>query len=776
MIFTKKINLKIAVICIAFMTLLVLTNGILMEYGLNKSVEFTYNTHYKEAKKILNQEVYILKDIAKNLAEDKNIISSLEINKSSDDLTQVDINNIISGIKYIQDYLKNLIFVNCVTIANIPGNYLFYCGELIENFDVFSNYKFENLGLSKENPQIISDVYNDPRTGKYEIAVINLIYSEESDEPLGIVVLDILLDDLIEDINSKFYMGDLNTYIKLDNNKYYSSEGIVDSIKDKKNNYVVKLKDVFDDNIDIYLEFDKDSIVYNRAMRSINKFRVIIFIILGTVYLLILILLIRGAFKPILKSLDKLKILLENLEKKDLSFEKLDEFEQLEVVSSSLGSSINKKIKSLIYYDELTQLPNRKLLFKQCNDLIKANRKFALIFVDLNKFKYINDVFGHSSGDQVLVEFSNRLKKCLKGKGIVSRYSGDEFIIIYSNYIDNNELEAFYNNVILKEFKEPIIFNNNKIFMDFAAGVSVYPKDGNNFNDLINKSDFMMYSSKKNNKRAKLLFFNDVIYNEILEIETMKEDLKYAVDNNEFVLYYQPIVDKNKAIKKLEALIRWNNRKFGYISPDKFIEYAEETGEIVKIGYWVIEDVCKNFNELFKSDDMLKVSINVSPIQLMEVDFVNKAEEILNKYNVTWKNLCLEITETAVLDENIIIRDNLLLLNKKGVKIALDDFGTGYASFSYLKKFKLDILKIDRIFIDNGLDIDYKIVDNIKSIANLLNMETVIEGVETEEQFNNLKSVGCEYFQGYYFSRPLPISEINKILSNRKGNREKNNK
>lgn len=776
MIFTKKINLKIAVICIAFMTLLVLTNGILMEYGLDKSVEFTYNTHYKEAKKILNQEVYILKDITKKLAEDKTIISSLESNKSSDDLTQVDINNIISGIKYIQDYLKNLIFVNCVTIANIPGNYLFYCGELIENFDVFSNYKFENLELSKENPQIISDVYNDPRTGKYAIAVVNLIYSEESDEPLGIVILDILLDDLIEDINSKFYMGDLNTYIELDNNKYYSSEGIVDSIKDKKNNYVVKLNDVFDDNIDIYLEFDKDSIIYNRAMRSINKFRIIIFTILGTVYLLILILLIRGAFKPILKSLDKLKILLENLEKKDFSFEKLDEFEQLEVVSSSLGSSINKKIKSLVYYDELTQLPNRKLLFKQCNDLIKDNRKFALIFVDLNKFKYINDVFGHSSGDQVLVEFSNRLKKCLKDKGIVSRYSGDEFIIIYSNYIDNNELEAFYNNVILKEFKEPIIFNNNKVFMDFAAGVSVYPKDGNNFNDLINKSDFMMYSSKKNNKRAKLLFFNDVIYNEILEIETMKEDLKYAVDNNEFVLYYQPIVDKNKAIKKLEALIRWNNRKLEYISPDKFIEYAEETGEIVKIGYWVIEDVCKNFNELFKSDDILQVSINVSPIQLMEVDFVNKAEEILNKYNVTWKNLCLEITETAVLDENIIIRDNLLLLNKKGVKIALDDFGTGYASFSYLKKFKLDILKIDRIFIDNGLDIDYKIVDNIKSIANLLNMETVIEGVETEEQFNNLKSVGCEYFQGYYFSRPLPISEINKILSNRKGNREKNNK
>ena len=766
MIFTKKINFKIACICIAFMTLLVLTNGILMEYGLNKSVEFAYNTHYKEAKKILNQEVYILRDITKRLAEDKNIISSLESNKSSDDLTEVYTNNVIKGIKCIQDYLKNLIFIDCVTIVNSAGNYLFYSGELIENFDVISNYNFENLEINKENPQIITKIYNDPRTGKYAMAVVNFIYSEESDEPLGIVVVDILLDDLIEDINSKFYMGDLNTYIKLDNNKYYSSEGIVDSIREKKNNHVVKLNNVFDDKIDIYLEFDKDSIVYNRAMRSINKFRIIIFTILGTVYLVILLLLIRGAFKPILKSLDKLKILLKNLENKDLNFEKLDEFEQLEVVSSSLGSSINKKIKSLVYYDELTQLPNRKLLFKQCNDLIKSNRKFALIFVDLNKFKYINDVFGHSSGDQVLVEFSNRLKKCLKGKGIVSRYSGDEFIIIYSNYIDNNELEEFYNNVILKEFKEPIIFNNNnKIFMDFAAGVSVYPKDGNDFNDLINKSDFMMYSSKKSNNKSRLLFFNDIIYNEILEIETMKEELKYAVDNNEFVLYYQPIVDKHKSIKNLETLIRWNNRKLGYISPDKFIEYAEETGEIIKIGYWIIEEVCRNFNELFKSGNILQVSINVSPIQLMEVDFIDKVEKILNKYNVTWRNLCLEITETVVLDENIIIRDNLLLLNKKGVKIALDDFGTGYASFSYLKKFKLDILKIDRIFIDNGLYIDYKIVNNIKNIANLLNMETVIEGVETEEQFNNLKSVGCEYFQGYYFSRPLPINEINKILS-----------
>lgn len=771
LIFTKKINLRLTLIGIVFVGLLVSTNGILMEYGLKKSVEFTYNTHYNEAKKILNQEIYILRDIANGLAKDKNIITYLNNNKSIDDLTEQETKQVIEEIEYIQEYLKDLTFINHVTLINILGEYLFYSGELIENLNVISNYELENFGFSKENSQIITDIYTDPGSGKYTMAVINFIYSDESDDPLGIFILDILLDDLIEDINSKFYMGELNAYIKIDNNTYYSSDGIVNSINNKKNNYIAKLENIFDGNIEIFLEFNKDSIVYSKYMKRVNDFRILIFTILGVIYLLALVLLIRRTFKPILKSLDKLKILLRNLDNEDLNFESLNEFEQLEVISSSLGTLVDKKIKSLIYYDELTKLPNRKLLFNLSNDLIEANKNFALIFVDLNKFKYINDVFGHSAGDEVLVNFSRRLKKCLKDKGIVTRYSGDEFIIIYNNYIDNDELQLFFNNVILEEFKEPITFNNGKkVFMNFAAGVSVYPKDGNSFNDLINKSDFMMYSSKRSSKNSKLLFFNDSIYKEILEIENMKEDLKYAVDNNEFILYYQPIVDKSKSIKKLETLIRWNNKKLGYIPPDKFIEYAEETGEIVKIGYWIIEEVCKNFIELFNSGHILQVSINVSPIQLMEVDFVNRVEEILNEYNVIWENLCFEITESVVLDENIIIHDNLLLLNKKGIKIALDDFGTGYASFSYLKKFKLDILKIDKIFIENGSYVDFKIVNNIKNIAHLLNMETVIEGVETAEQFKVLSNVGCDYFQGYYFSHPLLANEIINYLKRVKEN------
>ena len=239
-------------------------------------------------------------------------------------------------------------------------------------------------------------------------------------------------------------MGELNSYIKIDDNTYYCSDGIVNNIDKKRNEHVIKMNNVLDDKIDIFLEFDKDSIIYNKNMKGINRVRILIFSILVIMYVSALVALIRRTFKPILNSLDKLKIVLKNLDNKDLEFERLDEFEQLEVVSNSLGASIDKKIKSFIYHDELTQLPNRKLLLKLCNDLIENKEKFALIFVDLNKFKYINDVFGHSAGDEVLISFSNKLKKCLKDKGIVARYSGDEFIIIYTNYIDNDELELFY--------------------------------------------------------------------------------------------------------------------------------------------------------------------------------------------------------------------------------------------------------------------------------------------------------------------------------------------
>lgn len=586
---------------------------------------------------------------------------------------------------------------------------------------------------------------------------------------MGCISVDIDLDDLINYLEESFYMGNLTVYVKLGEEQYYRYGKTINEIDEASSKYLKKLTNTIHNENDIYFQFDKKSIAYYRDMQEINRFRIAIFALLGIIFVLILIKLIKITFKPVMKSLDKLKVILGKLDKSNIDLENIDEFKQLELISNSLSKSFDKKIQSLIYYDELTKLPNRKMLYLLCNKMIEFNSKFALIFIDLNRFKYINDVFGHSAGDELLISFSERLQSALEQKGTVTRYSGDEFIIIYHSYEGTEELEKFYNEKLLAEFSDPIEFNNTRIIVEFSAGVAIYPKDAQNFNDLIDKSDFMMYSSKKNFKNQKLVFFNDDMYSNIIKIENIKEQLKSAVDNEELVLYYQPIVNENRVIKKVEALIRWKNKELGFVSPMDFIPYAEESGEIVKIGYWIIEEVFKNLNEFKNGEENIQVSINVSPIQLMEFYFAENIKELANKYNVDLSQICFEITESVVLEENIIVYDNIHLLNKFGAKLALDDFGTGYASFSYLKKYELNILKIDKIFIDGGRNIDYKIVNNIKNIAHLLDMKTVIEGVETEEQFNSLSEIGCDYFQGYYFSKPVSFDELKKALRGANG-------
>lgn len=765
MIFTRKMNIKLVSMGAIFIFLLLVTNGILMKYGLQKGAEFTYKSYYKERKSDLQADMGLIKGIIQYLAQNRIIVQILEEKRSFNDLSVSEKNEIIFEEEKIGNYLKSLIFINTIDIINERGQYLFSEDEIKTNFDLMSMPWIKDEYFNMKDESIVTEVYKDVNTDKYKISIVRFIYSDNNEELLGAAIFDIYIEDLIKFYNANFYTGDLETYIKINDHEYFCSKGIVNEIERNNDNYVISLDDVLNNGTEIILEFDKGSIVYLREMKKVNVIRIIIFSIAGIIYVLLLNKLIKVTFKPIMKSLDKLKVLLDNLEKNNFDFESNDEFKQLEFISDSLTKSFDKKIQSLIYYDELTKLPNRKMLVKICNDFIDSNIEFALIFIDLNKFKYINDVFGHSIGDKLLVNFSRKMEKCLGNKGIATRYSGDEFIIIYNRYKDNEELKEFYKNVILKEFKEPILLNNNqKIKIKFSGGVAVYPRDGRNFNELIDKSDFTMYSSKKASEEDQLLFFNDDIYNKIIKIENIKNELKNAVHNNEFILYYQPIVNRRREIKKVEVLIRWKNDKLGFVSPNNFILYAEENREIINIGYWAIEEVCKNFNKLINNSKIEQVSINVSPIQLMEINFVDRVIEITKKYNVDLCNLCFEITESVVLDENIIVYDNIYLLYKAGAKIALDDFGTGYASFSYLKKFKLDILKIDKIFIDNCSEIDYKIVNNVKNIAHLLNMKTVVEGVETEKQFNILKEIGCDYFQGYYFAKPMELDELVKFI------------
>ncbi|MDY3358789.1 MAG: EAL domain-containing protein [Clostridium celatum] len=747
------------------MGLLLLTNSVLMEYGLERSIYFTYQAHHKEAEKRLSYDIELLKDIVYKLSNNWKIIHTLERNKRYEDLDDSEKENIIQEMNSFEGYLKNLTFIDTIDIISSTGDYLITKGEVISDFKLMSRPWIKSEYFEEKKDAIVTDVHKDFNTGKYAISIVQFIRSKYDESLLGAAILDIYLDDLIRNLDSDFYMGTLNTYIKINDNEYYSSDGVIDNIENHKNKYIVKLADILKNGTEIVFEFDNEEVVYAKEMREINRFRIIIFAVTGIVYILILILFAKVTFKPIIKSLDKLKVLLNNLEKNDFEFESKDEFAQLELISNSLTKSFDRKIQSLIYHDELTKLPNRKMLYKICNDLIKDNKEFALIFIDLNKFKYINDIFGHSIGDDLLVKFGNIMNEILGERGIITRYSGDEFIIIYHRYINNRELKEFFYKDILGRFKEPIIIKKNKkVMVEFSAGVATYPKGAKDIDDLINKSDFMMYSSKKSVDNVKLLFFNDAIYNKMINIEEIKELLKYSIDNNELILYYQPIIDKNKDVKKFEALIRWNSKQLGFISPLDFISYAEENGEIVRIGYWIIEEICIKFSELFKCKSAFQVSVNVSPIQLIEFDFAEKVKEITDKYNVNMKNLCFEITESVVIDENIIVYDNIHLLHRFGASIALDDFGTGYSSFSYLRKLNLDILKIDKSFIGDETKVDYSIIYNIRNIAHILNMEIVIEGVETEKQFEALSNIGCDYFQGYFFAKPMNFEEIYKYI------------
>ena len=776
MSFFKKVNIKIGIIISIFMAIILITNIRMLIITVDKAAEFTCEAQHREIISSLESTFEILKTITKKISRNEEIIEILENNRKFSDLNSYETTSMQNQIDEFEGILKSLTFVDTISISNIPGDYLFNKGVLYENFNVNSRPWFTEELINSKGETIISDIHKDYSTNRHTMAIVDLIYSKEDGSILGAAILDVYVEDLIKNINSQFYLGNLETYIKYEDDLYYSIDGIdgtdgiggitIDDIEFSSQYYIKESNDILRSGLSMLFKFDKNSIVYSKSLKGYNKLQIILFITLSTILAVILILILKSTFKPIVTCIDKFKSLLKSSEEEDFDFENKDEFKQLEFISNALSKSFDNKIQSLIYYDELTELPNRKKLIIRTKELIDNNEKFALIFIDLNKFKQVNDFFGHLVGDELLKYFSNKLRSIVKAEDMVVRYSGDEFIILYTDYKDEKEIINFYENKIVPSFKDSVLINNNNIKIEFSAGVSVYPKDGNSLDELINKSDFMMYENKRNNlPEKKLLFFNDDIYRKIMKIETIKAELKNGVARNEFILYYQPIVDREMSLKKFEVLIRWKNEKLGFVSPIDFINYAEETGDIITIGYWIIEEVCKNYKELRSGyEEKLQVSINVSPIQLMETKFIDNIKSIIDKYNMDYKCMCFEITESVVLDGNSVVLENIKSLYELGIKIALDDFGTGYSSFSYLKKFKLDILKIDKVFIDDDNEINYEIVRNIRNIAHELNIDTVIEGVETLDQLKKLKEIGCDFFQGYYFSKPCTIEEIRKFL------------
>ncbi|OZM56984.1 hypothetical protein CIB95_09445 [Lottiidibacillus patelloidae] len=428
----------------------------------------------------------------------------------------------------------------------------------------------------------------------------------------------------------------------------------------------------------------------------------------------------------------------------------------------------NKRLSYLAYHDQMTNLPNRVKINEIIASLIEKNEKFALLFIDLDDFKFVNDLLSHKVGDILLVRITQRLKSLASEKDSVGRIGGDEFVLIKRDYKSREELEQFINDV-QNYVTKTVTIDNYPINITPSIGIVEYPDNGEKVSDLLKSGDIALLQAKSKGRNAKH-YFSNTKDQKTIDLISLREDLKLALERNQLEVYYQPQIDlKKDKVKGFEALLRWHHPKKGIVSPATFIPIAEETGIIAPIGEWVLREACKQVAKWNKEYNMeYRISVNLSLKQLYKSDFVAVVEEILKETQLPHSLLELEITESvAMADVN---RTKLIFkrFHEIGVRLSLDDFGTGYSSLSFIQQFKISRIKIDKSFLKEiTVDSDdYKIVSGILSMALQLNLLVTAEGIETIEQLDYIRENNCHEAQGFYFSKPMPPAEIEKKIMN----------
>lgn len=431
---------------------------------------------------------------------------------------------------------------------------------------------------------------------------------------------------------------------------------------------------------------------------------------------------------------------------------------------------IQDKNKYLGYYDSLTDLPNRKMFQDKLNKVLKSSsendKKGALLFIDVDNFKRVNDTLGHQCGDKLLQYVANTLKNIMEEDNTVFRLGGDEFLIIQHDIKDKNDIVKVCNKIIFA-FKAPLKINENLIHISASIGISMYPQDGITADSLLKNSDIAMYKAKDSCKGI-YKFYNRRMSYEVSRKAELEEGLRTALENNQFQLYYQPEIDcKTGKIKAMEALLRWKIGENEFVSPIEFIPVAKDTSLIVPIGKWVLETACKQHKQwLDKGYDFGIISINVSKVQLQHPSFFKMVKTVLHESNLPPELLEIEITESEVMQS---LQSNIAALEKLrrlGISIALDDFGTGYSSLNYLRLLPINTLKIDKFFI-NRIHLnpkDCSVVDGIINLSHKMNISVVAEGVEFVKQFQILRSMNCNKVEGYLFSKPMPVENIESVV------------
>lgn len=432
-----------------------------------------------------------------------------------------------------------------------------------------------------------------------------------------------------------------------------------------------------------------------------------------------------------------------------------------------------EKTKYYAYHDSLTGLPNRNLLFERLRLEIdhaeRDNSIIALLFVDLIRFKHINDTFGHETGDIVLREVSSRLKKALRKSDTTSRFGSDEFIVIAPD-LKSKEDVVNVTEKIFKTLSEPVVVGKQEFFISASIGISFYPNDSLDPHELIKNSDIAMFKAKEEKKSA-FKVFDKSMQTLAVERVLIENSLKRAIREDEFRVFYQPIIDLfTGKISGMEALIRWQHPELGLIAPDRFIAIAEDIGVIEEVDQWIFKTVCKkisHWNEVYSNK--LRVAVNFSAVNFKNPALLETLQKFLNTWNLSPESIDVEITESFFLGVDGKMISMVHGLKEAGIKISIDDFGMGYSSLSYLKHFHFDNLKIDRSFVNaitDTCDKNYSIVKAIVEMARHLKVNIIAEGIETKSQLQALINLRCPEGQGYYFSKPLPEEKIEELLLN----------
>jgi diguanylate cyclase (GGDEF)-like protein len=457
---------------------------------------------------------------------------------------------------------------------------------------------------------------------------------------------------------------------------------------------------------------------------------------------------------------------------------------KLKIINQKLKREIEERQKieqqliQGILHDGLTGLPNRTLLMDRIEHSLDISKRdshylFALLFIDLDRFKSINDSQGHLVGDQLLINTANLLTNCIRSTDTLARLGGDEFVILLDNikhFSDATKLAERINQSLQSLFS---LKDAHKFYLSASIGIALSSTDYDNSSQILRDADIAMYRAKKKGK-ACYEVFDQAMYLEIVQATEIERDLRLALEQNEFTLYYQPIVSLEK-IKLIgfEALIRWQHPHKGFISPGEFIPIAEDTGLIIPIGDWVLKEACQQLRywqqkfTMIPEINSLKISVNVASQQIQANDLLEKLDFILAQTGLDTNCLRLEITERFLVDSGANTQKNLSEIKRRNIKLSIDDFGTGYSSLSYLNRFPLDNLKIDRSFVDrlNSDTESLEIVKTIITLAHSLKIEAIAEGVETIQQAKQLQDLGCEYAQGYLFAKPLSVEMCQQYLT-----------